>query len=216
VAINVEALRGRPLVVSRARTARRILLDRWASRLVVLGGIVIIASILAILVVILAEAWPLFRPPSAERVGAVVAGRVPAAGDAVGVDEYREIAYAITPDGVVQFTPLRVAGTYPPVAVSDLRGARVTAVAEAGRGRHVLGTSDGRVVPVDVTFLVEFKEGKRVLEPRAEFGPWGTVDAERGRTIPRLTAAITGSGPSSLPRSVLATWWSRASWRRRP
>jgi phosphate transport system permease protein len=195
VAINVEALRGRPLVVSRARTARRILLDRWASRLVVLGGIVIIASILAILVVILAEAWPLFRPPSAERVGAVVAGRVPAAGDAVGVDEYREIAYAITPDGVVQFTPLRVAGTYPPVAVSDLRGARVTAVAEAGRGRHVLGTSDGRVVPVDVTFLVEFKEGKRVLEPRAEFGPWGTVDAERGRTIPRLTAAITGSGP---------------------
>ena len=43
------------LTVSRARTARRILLDRWASRLVVLGGIVIIASILAILFVILAE-----------------------------------------------------------------------------------------------------------------------------------------------------------------
>ena len=62
----------RPLVVSRARTARRILLDRWASRLVVLGGIVIIASILAILFVIVGEVWPLFRPPWAERL---VAGR---------------------------------------------------------------------------------------------------------------------------------------------
>jgi len=65
VAVNVDALSGRPLVVSRARTARRILLDRWASRLVVLGGIVIIASILAILFVILAEVWPLFRAPTA-------------------------------------------------------------------------------------------------------------------------------------------------------
>jgi len=195
VAINVEALRERSLAISRARTARRILADRWASRLVVLGGIVIIASILAILFVILAEAWPLFRRPSAERLGATVSGGVPAAGDALGVDEYREIAYAISPDGVVQFTPLRVAGTYPPVAVPDGRGARVTAVAEVGRGHHVLGTSDGRIVAVDVTFQAGFKDGRRVLEPRAEFGPWATVDAGRGRAILRLAAATTGGGP---------------------
>ena len=34
----------RPLVVSRARTSRRITLDRWTSRLVILGGIIIIAA----------------------------------------------------------------------------------------------------------------------------------------------------------------------------
>jgi phosphate transport system permease protein len=195
VAINAEALRGRPLVVSRARTARRILLDRWASRLVVLGGIVIIASILAILFVILAEVWPLFRPPSAERLGAVVAGAVPVAGDALGVDEYREIAFAITSDGAVQFTPLRVAGTYPPVTVADLRAARVTAAAEVGRGQHLLGTSDGRLVAASVSFGVEFKEGQRVLEPRAAFGPWAVVDAEGGRAVLRLAGATTGDGP---------------------
>ena len=65
MAINADALGARPLVVSRARTLRRILLDRWASRLVILGGLIIIASILAILVVILGEVWPLFRPPTA-------------------------------------------------------------------------------------------------------------------------------------------------------
>ena len=75
----------RPLVVSRARTARRIVLDRWASRLVVSGGIVIIASILAILLVIVAEVYPLFKAPTAQFLGmrapATAAG-VPAPGAA--------------------------------------------------------------------------------------------------------------------------------------
>jgi phosphate transport system permease protein len=195
VAINTGALRGRPLVVSRARTARRILVDRWASRLVVLGGIVIIASILAILFVILAEVWPLFRPPTAERVGQGVAAAVPAPGEALGVDEYREIAYTITPEGVLQFMPLRVAGSYPPVAVPGLDGARVTAVAETGRGRHVLGTSDGRVVPLEVTFQVEFKEATRVLTPQQEFGAPIVLDPDGKRALQRVTGAVTGSGP---------------------
>jgi phosphate transport system permease protein len=195
VAINTEALRGRPLVVSRARTARRILVDRWASRLVVLGGIVIIASILAILFVILAEVWPLFRPPTAERVGQGVAAAVPAPGEALGVDEYREIAYTLTSDGVLQFVPLRVGGAYPPVAVPGLEGATVTTVAETGRGRHLLGTSDGRVVPLEVKFQVEFKEATRVLTPQQEFGAPIALDPEGKRPLLRLTGAVTGSGP---------------------
>ena len=195
MSINAGALRGRPLVVSRARTARRILVDRWASRLVVLGGIVIIASILAILFVILAEVWPLFRPPTAERVGQGVAAAVPAPGEALGVDEYREIAYTITPEGVLQFMPLRVAGSYSPVAVPGLDGAQVTAVAETGRGRHVLGTSDGRVVPLEVTFQVEFKEATRVLTPQQEFGAPIVLDPDGKRALQRVTGVVTGSGP---------------------
>ena len=53
MAIGAETFRGdgpgmpaRPLSVSPVRRARRALADRWASRLVVLGGLVIIASIL--------------------------------------------------------------------------------------------------------------------------------------------------------------------------
>jgi phosphate transport system permease protein len=198
VAINTDALSGRPLLVSRARTARRILLDRWASRLVVLGGIVIIASILAILFVILAEVWPLFRPPSAERVGPELAAAVPAAGESLGVDEYREIVYTITPEGVLQFTSLRVAGSYPPVAVPGLDGARLTVVAETGRGHHALGTSDGRVVPLEVTFRVDFEDGKRALTPQQEFGAPAALDPEHKRPILRLTGAATGSGPVTV------------------
>ncbi len=204
MAINAETLgasgpgtSARPLVVSRARTARRILADRWASRLVVLGGVIIIASILAILVVILGEVWPLFRPPTAERVaqGLAGAGAPPARGEASGVDEYREIVYTITEGGSLQFTPLRGAGAYPPVAVPGLDGARITAVTASGAGRHILGTSDGRVAPVEVTFQVGFKDGTRVLSPQQEFGAWSPVDPEKTRAIVRVTGAVTGSGP---------------------
>src|SRR5262245_58565441 len=81
----------RTLVVSRARTARRILVDRWASRLVVVGGIVIIVAILAILFVIAAEVAPLWKSPSATLLGTVRApgaASAPAPGDGAGVDEY--------------------------------------------------------------------------------------------------------------------------------
>jgi phosphate transport system permease protein len=169
-------------------------LDRWVSRLVVLGGVIIIASILAILAVILGEVWPLFRPPAAERLAAGPVGGTPAPGDSVGVEEYREIAYTITADSL-QFTPLRVAGGYPAIAVPGLDGARVTAVGERARAHYLLGTSDGRVVPLVVKFQVEFKDGKRVLSPQHEFGAPMAIDPERKRAIVRVTGADTGSGP---------------------
>ena len=43
--------------------------------------------LLAILVVIVGEVWPLFRPPWAERLTQEASGAPPAAGEAIGVDE---------------------------------------------------------------------------------------------------------------------------------
>ena len=73
-----------------------------------MGGLIVIASILGILLVILAEAWPLFRSPSAQLVTTTATGQDSApwsaAGpDSVDVDEYRELAFAITADGAVRF-----------------------------------------------------------------------------------------------------------------
>ena len=104
------AIPARPLVVSRSRTARRIVLDRWASRLVISGGIIIIAAILAILVVIASEVYPLFKQPTVMFLGAYptpvgrAIGSSPAPGSSVGVDEYREVAFEVSGAGVLEFT----------------------------------------------------------------------------------------------------------------
>ncbi len=185
------------LTITKARTDRRVLTDRWASRLVVVGGLIIIASILAILFVITAEVYPLFKSPTATALTPLSTCAVPAGPAAAGVDEYREIAYALTPDGALQFTPLRAAGSYPPVPIAGLEGAPVTTVASAGVGRHVVGTADGRAIPVAVTFLVEFEDGRRVLTPAQEFGPPALVDEAR-RPLLRLATAEASGGPITV------------------
>jgi phosphate transport system permease protein len=190
----------RPLTVSRARTERRILADRWASRLVVVGGIVIIGCILAILVVIAAEVYPLFKPATATFVGAygTTAIAEPAPGNALGVDEYREIAYTVTTPGNLEFTALKEGPSGPPVQVPGLDGAIVTSVAPVGKARLLLGTSDGRSVPVDMRFEVTFKDGKRTVVPAPAFGQVMALDPEKRRAVRRLASEGAEGGGTTV------------------
>jgi len=44
-------------------------LDRWATGVITLGGVFVIVAVSFILVFILAQAWPLFRPAQGEALG---------------------------------------------------------------------------------------------------------------------------------------------------
>lgn len=90
---------------SQLRRKRRRLFDRWAKWVVALGGFTIIASILAILIFIVIEIAPLFRPAKVEALQSVspqtklgIAAPV-----AAGLDEYQEIGYVLSDDGRLQF-----------------------------------------------------------------------------------------------------------------
>ena len=140
------ALPARPLTVFPARrTGRRIRVDRWASRLVVVGGIVIIAAILAILFVIVAEVYPLFRKPTVTLASLPFAGPGSAwrlaGSEGLGVDEYRAIAYGIDQRGTLRMLSLKDGRALPPVPIPGLDGAQVSAVGYGGhsplRHRHV-------------------------------------------------------------------------------
>jgi phosphate transport system permease protein len=193
----------RPLFVSPARTSRRIRLDRWASRLVVVGGLIIIAAILAILFVIVAEVYPLFKVPTATLVRSypftdpASTWRL-AGSEGLGVDEYRAIAYGIDRRGVLQSLSLKDGRALPPVPIPGLDGAQVSAVGYGGRSRYVIGTSDGRVIPLEMTFEAAFPGGERTVTPRPVFGEPSVLDPERKRPIRALTSAVPGSGPISI------------------
>jgi phosphate transport system permease protein len=206
MAVHAPTLRGagpaspaRLLAGAGRRTSRRVALDRWASRLVILGGLVIIASILAILAVIGVEVYPLFKPATATAVperrfegGTVVRGA------SIGVDEYRQTAYAIGADGAVRFLALDDGGVPGLARAPGLAGAAITSAVEAGRGHHYLGTSDGRVIPLVVTFDTSFTGGRRALAPRAVFGEPIALDPERKRAVRALAVAAPPSGPITV------------------
>jgi len=191
----------RPLVVSRTRTARRIVLDRWASRLVVSGGIIIIASILAILFVIAAEVYPLFKQPTTEFLGTrspVTSGGAPAPGAAAGMDEYLEVGYTVGTDGLLELVGLKDDRRLAGVAIPGLDGARVSTVAGLGKGRHLIGTTDGRVIPLDMRFEVSFKDGKREVTPAPVFTAAAALDPEKKRPLLRLVGAEPSGGPLTI------------------
>jgi phosphate transport system permease protein len=195
-----EPVPARPLAVNRARTSRRILVDRLSSRLVVLGGVVIIASILAILFVIAAEVYPLFKKPTATLVRAyapAVEDAEPAPGDSVGVDEYRQVAFVVTRSGAVALYALEGQRAMAAMLTPALSGGAITTVVALGKGLYLLGTSDGRIIPLDVKFEVTFGDAGRTVTPRPEFGAPMLLDPERKRAILRLTGTST-AGPLTI------------------
>lgn len=168
------------------------MIDRVVGRFVVLGGILIIASILAILAVIVAEVVPLFRPPAANPAGATIQVRATAQPLAVGVEEYREIGYLVLADAV-RFVSLADGATLAETRPEGLGGARIVSVSSLGRGRFGLGLSDGRVIPVEARFASTFSGGRRTIAPELVVGP--ALVAVPGHQISHLAYAETQRGP---------------------
>jgi len=189
---------GEPLQAARLfettpeRVTRRLRVDRLTRRLVTLGGVAIIASILAILFVIGAEVYPLLKKPTATLVG-TVAARPDSAPLAVGVDEYREIVYLVTGAGM-QFVSVKDGASLAPRPLVGLKGATVVGTSPPRRGPFALGLSDGRVIPAEVKFSVSFSEGRRRVDPELAVGDPITADPEK-RPITRVTHVATPAGP---------------------
>jgi phosphate transport system permease protein len=77
--------------------------------------------------------------------------------------------------------------------VAGLEGARITSVTRAGKERYLLGTSDGRVIPVEMRFDVAFSEGKRTVAPAPVVEAPVALDPEARRPVLRLGASAGGA-----------------------
>ncbi len=182
-------------------TVRRFFLDRLARKTVTLGGWLIIFSILAILFVIVMEFLPLFKDPNVRLLDTLRSQKtlLPLT---VGVDEYREIAYLVDESGI-HFYSLVEDREWPPVALPQLQGARIVSVSSSHQGFLVLGLSDGRVLPVQVQFRIEFKDSRRVITPGLKAEPAMAV-REKGQPVLKVAhfkgergyriAVVTGPG----------------------
>ncbi len=142
---------------------RRLLIDRLAAKSVTLGGWIIIACILAILLVIVIEFFPLFKSPSSSLEKTIATGEdAPAL--AVGMDEYVEVAYRVDASGI-HFYSLKTGEPFEDFKLEGLGTAQVTAVSQGAEGSLVLGLSDGRILPVDVQFESRFENDVRTIVP---------------------------------------------------
>ena len=147
---------------------RRNRVDRWARYAVTCGGYLVIASILAILGVILVETVPLFRAARVKPGGAAPAV-APGPVVGLGVDEYRRVAWLAERRSFRFFAlsdgaPL---GDRIPEGVGD---AEIVSLSPQFRAPSAVGLSDGRVLPVSLRFDVTFDGTARKVAPMLETG----------------------------------------------
>jgi phosphate transport system permease protein len=172
---------------------RRRLADKAARIVVTLGGLSIILSILAILVFITLEVYPLWKGAKAELSGkfdlnkSLVISSHPvnpsSVSDfpihAVGVDEYREIGFVITGNGSVDFISLKDGSTVKHIPLGKIEGKLITSASGSlDNERYTIGTDDGYILPVKVNFRVYFNDNEeRIIEPELVEGELIKVDS---------------------------------------
>lgn len=199
-----------PAPGARATSRRVRVADAVAGVVVRAGGMLVVLAVVGILAFLVGTVLPLFR--SAEVHETPVAGRVPVDGTprVLALDEYRLLAAAVgdAPE-VVVFRPA-TSEVVERVVVPGLEGARVTCARLSVRSHDlVLGTDDGRVAVLGLSFGSEYVVGKDAdaLRPRVPAGQTvvdGTTLVERrpGGTLQRIRCVVEPRGVTRLPAAA--------------
>ena len=193
----------------KSRLRRKKLVDKAATVLITFGGFAVILSIAAILFVIVAETLPLWKAPTAELETPPVpltdlVGSGPQADVlALGIDEYREIAYTITRAGTVDFLSLADNRLLQRYAIQALQGRQITAVHYRNLTHTaVLGTADGVVIPLTISFPVSFEGKTRISTPQVTEDETIVLDPQ-GRAIRALAYQNTSEDEEKMTLAAL-------------
>ena len=199
---------------------RRNLADRTATSVVTVGGMAIIASILAILLFITIEVWPLTQPAEIDIIAQRQVESFPAA--MVVGDEHRTHIATFGSDGVVRAirledgeVVLEESLTPPPsrlestgATMAPTEGAPPDPTAEmpelalfdqpSGSTLMAAATNEGWAVLVPFEFAVRFDEDdQRVTEPRMGEAIWIEI-ADGPRPVRAFAARSTPEGGASV------------------
>ena len=150
--------------------------DRIATRIITLGGLLVIASVIAILVLIVRVTIPLFQSAQTNIVFQFPLSSPPESVLALGVDDYQEIAYTLNGRGVFTFYNLTKGISFLSLEAIADKKVPLQSIELHKNNQYTLLWADKSISMTDVSFRFLFdKEGKRTIKPEiqtvAEFPP---------------------------------------------
>ncbi|MFQ5676667.1 MAG: hypothetical protein ACE5G1_12275, partial [bacterium] len=184
---------------SRLRLKGRKVADRWAKWVVSAGGFAVIASILAILIFILIEIVPLFKPAQIH-LSATIDSKSFLNGQsarliAVGLEENQEVGYVISDAGRLHFFEIASSQPLKSYSISE-PGQNIVSVWQSLNGRRlVLGTNQGNALQVHIDFNSKFFEGVRTYNPEVRVDRIFNIDQKKR---PLIDIAYAGDADESL------------------
>jgi phosphate transport system permease protein len=171
---------------------RRRLADRMAGLMVRAGGIGVIGSILAILIFIAVEVWPLTDGASVVPEGEL---EIPGKVLELASDPYRTHIAALSAEGVIRVIRLRDRKTVlsEKVTGAEVPGSAVVAARAAPDGSHLSAmTASGAVVVAYLDWQVRFDEQQRRVVPA--IAAVSTIEVEAGFVRQAPFALRVGAG----------------------
>ncbi len=178
VTVGTESLK----ILGASRTNIRRLKDKIATKIVSIGGGLVLFSVLAILVVILLEILPIFGSPSlgSARVTQLEIGGVI---KFAGVDEYREVAIILSENGKLNAISLTNGSPIPLDFPNNGDLARSVKFAQLlSQGRLLMVFDDGATQLLKFSFEANFAGSERKIIPR--------VELETRSYVPKLDPAL--------------------------
>ena len=204
---------------------RRKLADRIATVIVTIGGIAIILCIIAILVFIGIETVPLWQGVKSELVSSFILKESPDLASysldspdqsqfpfmAAGTEQYKEIGFIVTNDGMVNFLSLKDGSVIKKQQLPGLEGTKIASSYVSENNKlYSFGTENGNILPVRFDFKMSFDGGKRSIAPAVNeeeplnFGtsPLAIIAYEENEDGESAGAAYTTGGELLLTASV--------------
>lgn len=150
-----------------ARVRRR---DRIASRIITVGGMIIIACVVGIILLIGKVALPLFYGADADIISSFsLPGNEVADVLHVGIDDYQEVVYTLDQKGVFTFFDAKKGGINTQVPVNSSLGRVVLSAERHKNSFYTLLWDDGSVTVCNVSFRLHFDDkGKRTVLPSVD------------------------------------------------
>ncbi|MDG4476194.1 ABC transporter permease subunit [Thiovibrio frasassiensis] len=159
--------------------------DRLATRAITLGGLLVIASVIAILVLIVRVTLPLFQPASAKITHRLQVGSALAPVLAVGMDNTQEVGFTLNDTGMFSFYDLASGKTFSTLPAST-RTAKVLSIEDTKNNIFALLWEDNSVSVSRVDFRSLYAaNGQRTIQP--EISQLGEYPA---RTYPAQVKSV--------------------------
>lgn len=175
--------------------------DRIATRIITLGGLLVIASVIAILVLIVRVTIPLFQPA---RTNIIFQFPLPAVSEsllAMGVDDYQETAYTLNDKGVFTFYNLAKGASFLSLESGAGKNVPLKSIELHKNNQYSMLWADNSVSMTEVDFRFHFAEdGKRTIKP--EIKTIAEFPAETG-TLNVLRVAVRKTEDVRLTKVVL-------------
>jgi phosphate transport system permease protein len=174
----------RDLVAGASRQITRLKrVDRAATVLITIGGLLVVVSVLGILVFIAAEAAPLFSGATGRLVSATVLDTATSgkgALKAIGSDEYQRYTYFVEPDAKLRLFDSRSGKVAREFPLTPVAGATIVSSSRSPSDDFVAaGTSDGRAALFRVRFATRY-EGQKLVDLDITVNDRGLVALDPG------------------------------------